>query len=67
MSVELIERDLHLANPAAAPLGQPASLDILGRIGNLETRIARTEREIDAAQAEPLAAPVRTLWAHVLG
>ncbi len=51
MSVELIERDLLLANPTAAPPGQPASRDILGRIGNLETRIARTEREIDAAQA----------------
>ena len=25
--------------------------DLLGRIGNLETRIARSEREIDAAQA----------------
>ncbi|MFL0694115.1 MAG: GNAT family N-acetyltransferase [Agrobacterium tumefaciens] len=51
MSVELIERDLPLANPNAAPLGQPASRNLLGRIGNLETRIARSEREIDAAQA----------------
>lgn len=51
MSVELIERDLPLANPNAAPLGQPASRNLLGRIGNLETRIARSECEIDAAQA----------------
>lgn len=51
MSVELIERDLPLANPNAAPLGQPALRNLLGRIGNLETRIARSEREIDAAQA----------------
>lgn len=51
MSVELIERDLHLGNTAAASLGQPSSRDILGRIGNLETRIARTDREVDAAQA----------------
>ena len=51
MSVELIERDLPLANPNAAPLGQPALRNLLGRIGNLETRIARSECEIDAAQA----------------
>jgi L-ornithine Nalpha-acyltransferase len=29
----------------------PVSNDVFGRIGNLETRLARTEREIDAAQA----------------
>ncbi len=51
MSVELIERDLLLESPAVLPLGLRTSRDLLGRIGSLETRIARTEREIDAAQA----------------
>jgi putative hemolysin len=51
MSVELIERDLLLESPAGLPLGLASSRDILGRIGSLETRIARSEREIDAAQA----------------
>ncbi|MFN3507400.1 MAG: GNAT family N-acetyltransferase [Allorhizobium sp.] len=51
MSVELIERDLLLESPAALPLGLSASRDLLGRIGSLETRLARNEREIDAAQA----------------
>jgi putative hemolysin len=51
MSVELIERDLHLGSPAVAPVVRAPSRDLLGRIGNLETRIARSEREIDAAQA----------------
>ncbi|MGL4197866.1 MAG: GNAT family N-acetyltransferase [Allorhizobium sp.] len=51
MSVELIERDLHLESPAVAPVVRAPSRDLLGRIGNLETRIARSEREIDAAQA----------------
>lgn len=51
MSVELIERDLLLESPAALPLGLASSRDLLGRIGSLETRLARTEREIDAAQA----------------
>ena len=30
-------------------------------------RLDEAPTQIDAAQAEPLAAPVRTLWAHVLG
>lgn len=51
MSVELIERDLLLESPAAPSLGLSASRDLLGRIGSLETRLARNEREIDAAQA----------------
>ncbi|MFN3501815.1 MAG: GNAT family N-acetyltransferase, partial [Allorhizobium sp.] len=33
------------------PPGLSASRDLLGRIGSLETRLARSEREIDAAQA----------------
>jgi L-ornithine Nalpha-acyltransferase len=31
--------------------GVPVTGDVFGRIGNLETRLARTDREIDAAQA----------------
>jgi glutamate-ammonia-ligase adenylyltransferase len=30
-------------------------------------RLDEAPTQIDATQAEPLAAPVRTLWAHVLG
>ncbi|MGL3608322.1 GNAT family N-acetyltransferase [Rhizobium sp. G187] len=36
---------------AAAPLVRPDTREVLGRIGSLETRLARSEREIDAAQA----------------
>ncbi len=46
MSVELIERDLLLESPAGLPLGLASSRDILGRIGSLETRIARSEHEM---------------------
>lgn len=35
--------------PASGPA--PAATDVLGRIGNLETRLARSSAEIDAAQA----------------
>ncbi|MGF0537564.1 GNAT family N-acetyltransferase [Agrobacterium sp. ES01] len=35
---------------SAVAIPSPTS-DVLGRIGNLETRLARTDREIDAAQA----------------
>nr|WP_245448314.1 GNAT family N-acetyltransferase [Neorhizobium sp. T6_25] len=34
-----------------APASAPVSGDVFGRIGTLETRLARSEREIDAAQA----------------
>ena len=52
MTIELLDRGAGVDggnSPAAAPIA-PAG-DVLGRIGNLETRLARSEREIDAAQA----------------
>lgn len=52
MSIELLDR-VSLVDRAAQSNGAAArpSEGLLGRIGNLETRIARNEREIDAAQA----------------
>lgn len=52
MSIELLDR-VSLVDGAAQSNGAAArpSEGLLGRIGNLETRIARNEREIDAAQA----------------
>jgi putative hemolysin len=50
MTTELLNRELTVStHPAPAPV--PASGDTFGRIGSLETRLARTAREIDAAQA----------------
>jgi putative hemolysin len=50
MAIELLNRDLTLeTNSAPAP--NPLSSDVFGRIGTLETRLARTAREVDAAQA----------------
>ncbi|MGK9054665.1 GNAT family N-acetyltransferase [Neorhizobium sp. CSC1952] len=50
MTIELLNREL---TPEAnqAPASIPAGGDTFGRIGTLETRLARSEREIDAAQA----------------
>ncbi|MFB9949920.1 GNAT family N-acetyltransferase [Rhizobium puerariae] len=49
MTIELLNRELTPeTNQAAAPT---LSGDVLGRIGTLETRLARNDREIDAAQA----------------
>ncbi len=52
MSIELLDR-VSLVDGAAQSGGTAlgSSEGLLGRIGNLETRIARNEREIDAAQA----------------
>ncbi len=52
MSVELIDHG-SLLEPQRAPATGLATLNtgLLGRIGSLETRLARSEREIDAAQA----------------
>jgi putative hemolysin len=52
MSIELLDR-VSLVDGAAQSNGAAArpSEGLLGRIANLETRIARNEREIDAAQA----------------
>ena len=50
MAIELLNRDVTVeAKQAAAP--SPVQGDVLGRIGSLETRLARNDREIDAAQA----------------
>lgn len=51
MSVELIDRDFARETGASAPVVDLGAFDVLGRIGSLETRLARTEREVDAAQA----------------
>ncbi|UWU16502.1 GNAT family N-acetyltransferase [Rhizobium sullae] len=50
MSIDILNRDTtaEVSRPAA-PVA-PKEGDVLGRIGNLETRLARTAREIDAAQ-----------------
>jgi putative hemolysin len=51
MSVNILNRDAtaEVARPSATAV--PKEGDVLGRIGNLETRLARTASEIDAAQA----------------
>ncbi|TDK35333.1 GNAT family N-acetyltransferase [Rhizobium deserti] len=50
MALELLNRDVNPeTNQAPAPI--PVNGDVFGRIGSLETRLARTPREIDAAQA----------------
>src|ERR1044072_9323295 len=51
-AIDILNRD---TTEVAPPLTAAAQTDgdILGRIGNLETRLARTAREIDAAQAVP--------------
>ncbi|MET0444787.1 MAG: GNAT family N-acetyltransferase [Rhizobium sp.] len=52
MSIEMLNREVQadtvqIIKKKSAPLNG----DVFGRIGNLETRLARNEREIDAAQA----------------
>ncbi|SFA96693.1 Putative hemolysin [Rhizobium sp. NFR07] len=50
MAIELLNRELTLESPSnAAP--STTSGDVFGRIGSLETRLARNAREIVAAQA----------------
>lgn len=50
MALELLNRELTPeVNQAPAPI--PESGDVFGRIGSLETRLARNDREIDAAQS----------------
>lgn len=50
MAIELLNREV-TPETNQAPAPTPANGDVLGRIGTLETRLARSEREIDAAQA----------------
>jgi putative hemolysin len=51
MSVNILNRDAtaDVARPSATAVAKEG--DVLGRIANLETRLARTASEIDAAQA----------------
>ncbi|WP_105381264.1 GNAT family N-acetyltransferase [Neorhizobium alkalisoli] len=50
MTLELLNRNL-TSEKTQSPAPAPANGDTFGRIGTLETRLARTDREIDAAQA----------------
>ncbi|WP_454847975.1 GNAT family N-acetyltransferase [Rhizobium binxianense] len=51
MSIDILNRDATAEASRASTAAAAKESDILGRIGNLETRLARTAREIDAAQA----------------
>lgn len=50
MTVELLSRGVTIETNQAVPQ-IAAGTDVFGRIGSLETRLARSSREIDAAQA----------------
>ncbi|MGE7370063.1 GNAT family N-acetyltransferase [Neorhizobium sp. NPDC001467] len=50
MTVELLTRGVIIETNQVVPQAA-AGTDVFGRIGTLETRLARTAREIDAAQA----------------
>ncbi|MGF9565433.1 GNAT family N-acetyltransferase [Neorhizobium sp. JUb45] len=50
MTVELLTRGVTIETNQVVP-PQLAGTDVFGRIGTLETRLARSSREIDAAQA----------------
>lgn len=52
MTIEILNREAQgetVQNPKKT--SAPVNGDVFGRIGNLETRLARTDREIEAAQA----------------
>jgi putative hemolysin len=51
MSVDILNCDATAEAARPSTAAAPKEGDILGRIGNLETRLARSAREIDAAQA----------------
>lgn len=50
-AIDILNRDTTVEAARPSPAAAQTDGDILGRIGNLETRLARTAREIDAAQA----------------
>ncbi len=52
MVTEILEHDIRERNVIAGvrPASQMRNDDVFGRIGSLETRLARNEREVDAAQ-----------------
>ncbi|MFN7103593.1 MAG: GNAT family N-acetyltransferase [Pseudorhizobium sp.] len=49
MALEFLKHDVNVNSSRSLPANQAG--DLLGRIGSLETRLARTEREVYAAQA----------------
>jgi putative hemolysin len=51
MSVDICNRDVLVEAPRPAQKAEQRESDVFGRIGNLETRLARTPGEIDAAQS----------------
>jgi putative hemolysin len=52
MSIEMLNREVQADTVQnIKKTSAPVTGDVFGRIGNLETRLARNEREIDAAQA----------------
>lgn len=51
MSIDILNRDAAAEASRASTAAAAKEDDILGRIGHLETRLARNAREIDAAQA----------------
>lgn len=52
MTIDLLNAPLHVEPTVLrAPARAAAASDVLGRIGTLETRIARSHSEVDAAQA----------------
>jgi L-ornithine Nalpha-acyltransferase len=50
MAIELLNRELTLDHPST-PAPSLEKSDVFGRIGSLETRLARNSREVDAAQS----------------
>ncbi len=50
MTIDLLKREVALEAEHTAPL-QRQETDVFGRIGSMEVRLARSQREIDAAQA----------------
>ncbi len=50
MTVELMNRPMSTELPDKTGV-EPVAADVFGRIGTLETRLARSDREIEAAQA----------------
>lgn len=66
MTIELLNRGAQAEQSQSSPTAtKPAATDILGRIGNLETRLAKTDREIDAAQRVRFKVFVEEMKAHL--
>jgi putative hemolysin len=63
MALELLKHDVNVNPSQSLPADQAG--DLLGRIGSLETRLARTEREVYAAQAVRYRVFVEEMKAHL--